>query len=373
MLTGATNEQFRPVRFIQMEENDNGETRVVFVSDQRYTPREVIYNAFGIPGSPRPYVIEGEVYIVERKIHHINTHFTEFIDVYFQEYYTNLVAELVPQEIEQHYEKGVIVKFYENAVPTSIQMPETIIYISEELEEVWEFATQNFVMNHHRENRDVLVLRMDFESVSGQEHDGILHVNYDFLPFADTLLESYCDVCETHFDGRDNDAIDNHERCEYEATNAQQSVSDPDAVNDNDSSEEETDSDEEENEEEEETNTNNEDIYIPREIDWNDPVDDEEDEDDNDTDVERGFEEEADYNVYLLNREENEREIDRNINIRENEIIGNVYNFNINDNREPIDPNNFNFENIEYNNPYPNRIIEYPQNQTQNIISQIVG
>ena len=373
MLTGATYEQFRPVRFIQMEENDNGETRVVFVSDQRYTPREVIHNAFGIPGSPRPYVIEGEVYIVERKIHHINTHFTEFIDVYFQEFYTNLVAELVPQEIEQHYEKGVIVKFYENAVPTSMQMPETIIYISEELEEVWEFATQNFVMNHHRENRDVLVLRMDFESVSGQEHDGILHVNYDFLPFADTLLESYCDVCETHFDGRDNDAIDNHERCEYEATNAQHSVSDPDAVNDNDSDEEETDSEEEN--EEEETETNNEDIYIPREIDWNDPVDDEEDEDDNDTDVERGFEEEADYNLYMLNREEEER----NINIRENEIIGNVYNFNINDNQEPIDPNNFNFENIEYNNPfqYPNRIIEYPQNQTQNqrqnIISQIVG
>ena len=202
MLQGRTvsQEQFRPVRFIEMDENDNGDTRVVFVSDQVFSAREVLTNAFGITGCPLPYVIEGGVTVVERVIHHISTFRSEFIDVYYQEIYTGQVAEDIPDFIEQHIGKTVQVVFQENMVTTETQMENPIVTITEELEEVWEFATQNFVMNHHEDY--FLLFGMTFCQCESCDYDGRLLVNYSFIPKEDTW-EYYCEVCDANFDGRD--------------------------------------------------------------------------------------------------------------------------------------------------------------------------
>jgi len=325
MLQGISQEQFRPVRFIEMEENDNGATRVVFVSDQVYSTREVLTNAFGIRGCPLPYVIEGGVTVVERVIHHISTYRSEFIDVYYQEIYTGQVAEDIPDYIERHIGKTVQVVFQENMVTTETQMANPIVTITEELEEVWEFATQNFVMNHHDDY--FLLFGMTYRQCECCDYDGRLLVNYSFIPKEETYMEYYCEVCDTNFDGRDEQAVHNHQMCVDNAN--RQLQSDPDAVDtgdtgntvvvveddsdsdseeddsDNDSEEDDSDSDSEE--EDSDNEIDNENIYIPREIDWNDPVDDEEDDEqrniqrnrneneNRDTDVERGEEEIADF------------------------------------------------------------------------------
>lgn len=306
MLQGRTvsQEQFRPVRFIEMEENDNGATRVVFVSDQVFSAREVLTNAFGITGCPLPYVIEGGVTVVERVIHHISTFRSEFIDVYFQEIYTGQVAEDIPDHIERHIGKTVQVVFQENMVTTETQMENPIVTITEELEEVWEFATQNFVMNHHEDY--FLLFGMTFCQCESCDYDGRLLVNYSFIPKEDTYMEYYCEVCDVNFDGRDEEAVHNHQLCVENAN--RQLQSDPDAVDTGDTVvvvEDDSDSDSEE--EETDNEIDNRDIYIPREIDWNDPVDDEEDDEQrniqrnrneneyNDTDVERGEEEIQDF------------------------------------------------------------------------------
>jgi hypothetical protein len=209
-----------------MEENDNGATRVVFVSDQVFSTREVLTNAFGIRGCPLPYVIEGGVTVVERVIHHISTYTSEFIDVYYQEIYTGQVAEDIPDFIEQHIGKTVQVVFQENMVTTETQMENPIVTITEELEEVWEFATQNFVMNHHEDY--FLLFGMTYRQCESADYDGRLLVNYSFIPKEETYMEYYCEVCDTNFDGRDEEAVHNHQLC---ADNANRQLqSDPDAV-----------------------------------------------------------------------------------------------------------------------------------------------
>ena len=259
-----TFEEYRQVRFIQMEEDDNGETEVVFVSDQHFTAREVIGGVFSIPGCPKPYLIEeDDGAIIERKIHHINTRFSSTIDVYYQEFYTDMVSNGIPQELNQYVGKTARIQFFGNGVRSRLQLPTNTIQIDPEMEEVWYFAIDHFFTNQQAQNDDVLVLRMEYEenNILSRGYDGTLKIHYDFLTMDETYLESFCEVCETHFDGRDNEATDNHQRCvdEAEAQNATlaaaQNSSDPDASNADDGEEEETDAEEEEETDTEEEET----------------------------------------------------------------------------------------------------------------------
>ena len=243
---------------------------------------------------------------------------TQYIDVYYQEIYTGQVADHIPEHLEEHIGKTVQVVFQENMVTTQRQMENQIVTITEELGEVWEFATQNFVMNHHEDY--FMLFSMTYNQCESADYDGRLLINYSFIPKEETYMEYYCEVCDATYDGRDEDAVHNHQMC-FENAN-RQFQSDPDAVvvveedNDTDSeSDEESDSDSEESDSEEEEDEDdneidNRDIYIPREIGWDDPVDNEEEDDeqrniqrnrnedpeeDNDTDVERGEEEIQDF------------------------------------------------------------------------------
>lgn len=247
-----TFEEFRQVRFIQMEENENGETEVISTTDQRFTPREVLGGAYAIPGAPKPFLIEDDGQIIERVIHHINTRFSATIDVYFQEVYTDMIAEGIPQNLNHYIGKNVRVQFYSNGVLESVQMPTGTITINSEMDEVWRFAFDHFFTNEQVENDDTMVFKMEYETnnIPSLGYDGTLNVHHDTLTRDEAFLELFCDVCNTHFDGHDATAVDNHERCEEHAGNGNQSVaqnaSDPDASFDNDN---DSDSDSEEEEE----------------------------------------------------------------------------------------------------------------------------
>ena len=277
-----TFEEFRQVRFIQMEENENGETEVIFTTDQRFTPREVLGGAFAIPGAPKPFLIEDEGQIIERVIHHINTRFSATIDVYYQEVYTDMIAEGIPQNLNQYIGKNVRVQFYENGILERTQMPQGTIAISREMDEVWRFAFDHFFTNEQVENDDTLVLKMEYEAnnIPSLGYDGILKVHHDVLSRDEAFMELLCEVCDTHFDGHDATAVDNHERCEEHAGNGNQSVaqnsSDPDASfdrdSDSDSEEEETDSEGEEAEDNEAEDNEAEEAHAPINEQYNDIV-----------------------------------------------------------------------------------------------------
>ncbi len=167
--------------------------------------------------APAPYLIEGGVTVVERVIHHIRTYGTEYIDVYYQEIYTGQVADHIPQHLEEHIGKTVQVVFQENMVTTQRQMENPIVAITEELEEVWRFATQNFVMNHNED--DFMLLAMTYNQCESADYDGRLLINYSFIPKNDAYMEYYCAICEVAYDGRNDEAVGNHQLC-YENAHA---------------------------------------------------------------------------------------------------------------------------------------------------------
>ena len=166
-----------------MEENENGETEVISTTDLRFTPREVLGGAFAIPGAPKPFLIEDDGQIIERVIHHINTRFSATIDVYFQEVYTDMIAEGIPQNLNHYIGKNVRVQFYSNGVLESVQMSTGTITINSEMDDVWRFAFDHFFTNEQVENDDTLVLKMEYESnnIPSLGYDGTLNVHYDTL------------------------------------------------------------------------------------------------------------------------------------------------------------------------------------------------
>lgn len=252
-----SNEQFRQVRFIEMQENENGETRITFISPDTYKIRDVIRNVFGVPGCPVPYVLEDAIRIIERVIHHIGTYDTEFIDIYYQEVYTSMVAEEITQSVTRHIGEDVVVVFQENRVNTRIQMRHPIVRITEDLEIVWEFANEHFRMNHNE--TDILALEMRYERNRGSNGTSrpFLYINYRFIPEHETYEELFCTVCENHFDGRDQAACDNHLICMEDHTPDNQS--DPDArIYEDDENETDTEDDEETDDENEEYENENE-------------------------------------------------------------------------------------------------------------------
>ena len=255
-----SNDQSRQVRFIEMQENENGETRITFISPDTYKIRDVIRNVFGVPGCPVPYVLEDAIRIIERVIHHIGTYDTDFIDIYYQEVYTSMVAEEVTQSVARHIGEDVVVVFQENHVNTRIQMRHPVVRITEDLEIVWEFANEHFRMNHNE--TDILALEMRYERNrrSNGTSRPFLYINYRFIPEHETYEELFCTVCENHFDGRDQAACDNHLICMEDNTPNNQS--DPDArIYEDDENENEDDENENEDDEDEETDTEDDEEY----------------------------------------------------------------------------------------------------------------